>query len=254
MPRRTSSKTHTQPMSWPCTCTVVMVKGLEPESYHVKRSRRNKSSSKPSVSRPNVRHEVYFFHEKTTGVSHFHLQASPDGRFPVAEAAGLLAMHCMVRGQSPADYVVMVKATHAALASLAEKAENLLRAGYSVPRSIKLTRREDEVLAGVVRSQANKEIAASLNLSERTVKFHVSSLLAKFHVRGRMELTFKAVGHSSPATTQQPFATREARGYGQGPGYYDVLRAVPIALGNSFDRTRLASVPEILSAHAPRPA
>jgi DNA-binding NarL/FixJ family response regulator len=35
-------------------------------------------------------------------------------------------------------------------------------------------------------------IAASLNLSERTVKFHVSSLLTKFRVRGRMELLREA--------------------------------------------------------------
>ncbi len=41
---------------------------------------------------------------------------------------------------------------------------------------------------GVLKSLANKEIASHLNLSERTVKFHVSSLLAKFKVRSRMEL------------------------------------------------------------------
>jgi len=44
-----------------------------------------------------------------------------------------------------------------------------------------------------MKSLANKEIAANLNLSERTVKFHVSSLLAKFRVRaGRMELVREA--------------------------------------------------------------
>jgi len=40
----------------------------------------------------------------------------------------------------------------------------------------------------VLRSLANKEIASELNLSERTVKFHVSSLLSKFKVHSRMEL------------------------------------------------------------------
>ena len=43
-----------------------------------------------------------------------------------------------------------------------------------------------------MRSLANKEIAASLHLSERTIKFHVSSLLAKFRVHGRMELVREA--------------------------------------------------------------
>ena len=53
------------------------------------------------------------------------------------------------------------------LAGLTEKAHKLLEAGRAVKRHGKLTRREEEVLNGVMRSFANKEIAASLNLSER---------------------------------------------------------------------------------------
>jgi hypothetical protein len=63
-----------------------------------------------------------------------------------------------------------------------------------------------------MRSLANKEIAASLNLSERTVKFHVSSLLAKFRVRGRMELVREAARHTAtPMNMAQPVIAREAR-------------------------------------------
>ena len=78
---------------------------------------------------------------------------------------------------------------------------------------MKLTRREEEVLGGVMRSLANKEIAASLNLSERTVKFHVSSLLAKFRVRGRMELVREAARHTAtPMNAPQPaFNPRETQ-------------------------------------------
>ena len=87
-----------------------------------------------------------------------------------------------------------------------------MEAGRSVKSHVKLTRREEEVLNGVMRSQANKEIAATLNLSERTVKFHVSSLLAKFRVRGRMELVREAAQHISPNfPVHAPVATREAR-------------------------------------------
>ena len=50
-----------------------------------------------------------------------------------------------------------------------------------------------------MKSLANKEIASDLNLSERTVKFHVSSLLAKFRVRGRMELVREASRHTAGA-------------------------------------------------------
>ena len=51
-----------------------------------------------------------------------------------------------------------------------------------------LTRREREVLDGLLESLSNKEIAGRLNISERTVKFHVSNLLAKFRVQTRCHL------------------------------------------------------------------
>ena len=118
----------------------------------------------------------------------------------------------MVRNQSPEDYVVMIEAESSNLAGLNDKARKLLEAGRAVKSNVKLTRREEEVLNGVMRSLANKEIAASLNLSERTVKFHVSSLLAKFRVRGRMELVREATRHSTPnLPVSAPVATRESR-------------------------------------------
>jgi DNA-binding CsgD family transcriptional regulator len=163
-------------------------------------------------TQPAIAKEKFFFYEKNTGVSHFHVESDEQGRFPVEQAAGLLAMHCMVRNQAPEDYVVMVEADSSHLAGLAEKALKLLEAGRSVKSHVKLTRREEEVLNGVMRSQANKEIAATLNLSERTVKFHVSSLLAKFRVRGRMELVREAAQHTAPNfPVHAPVATREAR-------------------------------------------
>lgn len=170
------------------------------------------------AARPVLPRELYFFYEKNTGVSHFHVEAGPDGQFPVEQAAGLLAMHCLVRGQSPRDYVVMVQAAPESLEGLTEKAEQLLQAGHSVGSSVKLTRREEEVLGGVMRSLANKEIAASLNLSERTVKFHVSSLLSKFRVRGRMELVREATRHTAaPMAVPPTVVTREARNPMPGP-------------------------------------
>jgi DNA-binding CsgD family transcriptional regulator len=135
---------------------------------------------------------IYLFYEKTTGTAHFHVEAGSEGELPVDHAAGLLAMHCMVRGHSPCDYLVMVPAVTQNLLELTDKAQKLLEAGQSVKTNLKLTRREKEVLDGVLRSLANKEIASELNLSERTVKFHVSSLLAKFKVHSRMELMREA--------------------------------------------------------------
>jgi len=173
--------------------------------------------------------EMYFFYEKNTGVAHFNVEAGPDGQFPVEQAAGLLAMHCMVRGQSPNDYIVMVPAENDFLDGLKEKADKLLQAGRSAGSSVKLTRREDEVLGGIMRSLANKEIAADLNLSERTVKFHVSSLLAKFRVRGRLELVREASRHSNAPTATAP-ANRETRGdFGELPkGFSSGSNVLPL--------------------------
>jgi DNA-binding NarL/FixJ family response regulator len=158
----------------------------------VKLIRRNVATQSIGQHEPSCEPTVYLFYEKTTGTAHFHVEAGPSGELPVDHAAGLLAMHCMVRGQSPTDYLIMVPAAPENLQGLTDKAQQLLDAGHSVKTNVKLTRREEQVLDGILQSLANKEIAAQLNLSERTVKFHVSSLLAKFKVRSRMELMREA--------------------------------------------------------------
>ena len=164
------------------------------------------------AAHPVSHRNVFFFYEKNTGVAHFHVQAGPDGRLPVDQAAGLLAMHCLVRGQTPSDYAVLVQAENDMLENLMEKANQLLEAGRSIHGQVRLTRREEEVLAGVSDSLSNKEIASNLNLSERTVKFHVSSLLAKFQVRGRMELVREAARHAMGVVPEPlPIGTRDAR-------------------------------------------
>ncbi len=50
-----------------------------------------------------------------------------------------------------------------------------------------LTPRESEVLRLIAKGMPNREIASELYISERTVKFHVSSLLAKLEAENRTE-------------------------------------------------------------------
>ncbi len=154
--------------------------------------RRSEQPHPFGAARSALPRHIYFFCEKSTGAAHFQLEATPDGNLPVDRAAGLLAMHCMVRGQAPSDYMILVRAGEKLVEGLHEKASALLEAGRSIRSKVSLTRREEEVLSGLMKSFSNKEIAATLNLSERTVKFHVSSLLSKFRVRGRMELVREA--------------------------------------------------------------
>jgi DNA-binding NarL/FixJ family response regulator len=64
------------------------------------------------------------------------------------------------------------------------------RSGY--PQE-SLTAREREVLQLLARGLRNKEIAARLVVSERTVNFHLANIYAKLHVSGRTEALSKAL-------------------------------------------------------------
>jgi len=56
-----------------------------------------------------------------------------------------------------------------------------------------LTLRESEVLQLLALGMANKEIAGKLTVSENTVKFHLSSIYAKFGVTNRIEAVRLAI-------------------------------------------------------------
>jgi NarL family two-component system response regulator LiaR len=56
-----------------------------------------------------------------------------------------------------------------------------------------LTERELEVLRLIARGQANKVIARELGVSEKTVKTHVSNILAKLHLADRTQAALYAV-------------------------------------------------------------
>jgi DNA-binding NarL/FixJ family response regulator len=50
-----------------------------------------------------------------------------------------------------------------------------------------LTKRESEILALIAKGLRNKEIAASLQITKRTVEYHVSNILEKLGVKSRLE-------------------------------------------------------------------
>ncbi len=59
-----------------------------------------------------------------------------------------------------------------------------------------LTSREREVLAELAKGKSNREIARALTVSEKTVKAHVSAVLAKLGVQDRTQAALVAVRHS----------------------------------------------------------
>jgi DNA-binding NarL/FixJ family response regulator len=66
-------------------------------------------------------------------------------------------------------------------------ASRLLRDGAQQPPQPDLTAREMDVLRLLMRGMQNKEIAIELVVTERTVKFHVSSILRKLGAGNRTE-------------------------------------------------------------------
>jgi two-component system, NarL family, nitrate/nitrite response regulator NarL len=55
-----------------------------------------------------------------------------------------------------------------------------------------LTRREEQILDGVADGKTNKEIARTLNISEKTVKHYMTNIMHKLQVRNRVEAALLA--------------------------------------------------------------
>jgi DNA-binding CsgD family transcriptional regulator len=145
----------------------------------------------------------FVFFDKGTGTERFEVKATADGRLPVDQAASLMAIHCLVRGRSPKDFGVMVAPEEDLLDSLMPIARRLVQAcGNRSP--VQLSQRQQEVLRALMQDGSNKEIAAKLNISVRTVKFHVSALLEKFNVQSRMSLMRKAADVLLPQVAADP--------------------------------------------------
>jgi NarL family two-component system response regulator LiaR len=87
-----------------------------------------------------------------------------------------------------------IKAAAAGQVQLApQAAERLLREVRAPESPETLTERETDVLRLVAKGRANKEIAHELNIGEKTVKSHVSSILAKLNVPSRTQAALYAV-------------------------------------------------------------
>jgi len=150
-----------------------------------KAERRERSSGRSE-------NNVFVFCDKMTGAAQFRAGSVAELDFTVERIAGLLAMKCLASGSDPGDFDVLVPAHPVFVGRLIARASELLEEGRSVACPSSLSPRQKEILRSVLCNHANKEIASKLNITVRTVKFHISTLLSKFGVENRAELARRA--------------------------------------------------------------
>jgi len=107
------------------------------------------------------------------------------------------AIGYLLKNVTAGELAAAIRAAHAGRPTLApEVAHTLMRAAASPPApGYDLNTREREVLALMVKGLSNADIAQRLYVSHSTVKYYVSSILAKLHVAGRTEAVALAVQH-----------------------------------------------------------
>ena len=197
----------------------------------------------------NVVPDVFLFCQTSSGTAQFRATSGADLECTVERIAGQLAMQCLVRGQHPTEFQVLVPAERSLVGRLISRAEELLTEGRSIACPTSLSARQREVLDAVLCNRANKEIASKLNITVRTVKFHISSLLSKFGVETRAELARRASGFMRPqlvGNEAEP-ADQQSKGHAMIDPRAGMTR-VPFSIANKSRNVRFAGPGRILTA------
>ncbi|MEM1370278.1 MAG: response regulator transcription factor [Cyanobacteria bacterium P01_H01_bin.15] len=104
----------------------------------------------------------------------------------------------MVKPFEPEELAAQVESSLRLSERLRSKSTNLFDDGprIQVPKDVELTPTELKVVGLVARGLANREIAAELNVSQRTIESHVSNMLNKTSLSNRTELARWAMENS----------------------------------------------------------
>jgi DNA-binding CsgD family transcriptional regulator len=133
---------------------------------------------------------------------------------------------------------VLVPAEKVLMSRLVSRAEELLEEGRSIACPTSLSPRQKEVLHSVLSNRANKEIASKLNITVRTVKFHISTLLSKFGVETRSELARRAAGFARPELLDPDVAAENSSVDQGNPVPVPIARKTPLQMTNKGQAVR----------------
>lgn len=104
------------------------------------------------------------------------------------------ALGYLLKDTKAEDLIQAIKAASEGQVQLSPQAAARLMREVRAPESPEvLTERETEVLRMLAQGRSNKEIAHLLTIGEKTVKTHVSSILAKLNVASRTQAALYAV-------------------------------------------------------------
>ena len=93
----------------------------------------------------------------------------------------------------PPALAAAIRSVHLGHTLLHPEVARVLSEGESAADPARLTPRERQVLTEIGRGRSNREIARALGLAEKTVKAHVSAILAKLGVQDRTQAALYAV-------------------------------------------------------------
>ena len=122
------------------------------------------------------------------------IQAGADGY--MLKDAGPDALDGAIRAVHRGEPLLAPEAAAVVMAKVADASDPASGAGGAAstdPDVERLTAREREVLAGLGRGLSNRQLAAELYVSEKTVKTHVSNVLAKLRLADRTQAALFAV-------------------------------------------------------------
>jgi two-component system, NarL family, nitrate/nitrite response regulator NarL len=109
----------------------------------------------------------------------------------------------LLKDMEPEDLLAAIDQTLNGSTVIGERLNGLLaraireEASANQRDSATLTKREQEILLGLVHGLSNKLIARNLDITEATVKVHVKNLLKKLGFRSRLEAAVWAVGRTN---------------------------------------------------------
>lgn len=93
----------------------------------------------------------------------------------------------LLKGAPPTEIYRAIRIIHQGGLLLQSVISTLYNAKVEEPTLEKLTEREMEVLELLAQGLSNKEIAAQIVVTERTVKFHISAIMGKLGATNRTE-------------------------------------------------------------------